>query len=66
MIITVWQRVTDLLTFYPTRQILLPRLTAHARINIASFSHAEQQYLMYVHYCKGRFRVVVGVHINKT
>ncbi len=31
-----------------------------------NFSHAEQQYLMYVHYCKGRFRVVVGVHINKT
>ncbi len=30
------------------------------------FSHAEQQYLMYLHYCKGRFRVVVGVHINKT
>ncbi len=24
------------LTFYPTRQIFLPRLTAHARINIAS------------------------------
>ncbi len=30
------------------------------------FSHAEQQYLMYLHYCKGRFRVVVSVHINKT
>ncbi len=22
------------------------------------FSHAEQQYLMYLRYCKGRFRVV--------
>ncbi len=30
-----------------------------------SFSHAEQQYLMYLHYCKGRFRVGVGVYINK-
>ncbi len=36
------------------------------RINIASFSHAEQQYLMYLHYCKGRLRVGVGVDINKT
>ncbi len=25
------------LTFYPTRQIFLPRLIAHARINIASY-----------------------------
>ncbi len=25
------------LIFYPTRQIFLPRLTAYARINIASF-----------------------------
>ncbi len=30
------------------------------------FSHREQQYLMYLHYCKGKFKVVVGVHINKT
>ncbi len=29
-------------------------------------SHAEQQYLMYLHYCKGRFRVGVGVDVNKT
>ncbi len=29
------------------------------------FSHAEQQYLMYLHYFKGRFRVGVGVDINK-
>ncbi len=29
------------------------------------FSHTEQQYLMYLHYCKGRFRVVVDVDINK-
>ncbi len=28
---------TVVLTFYPTRQIYLPRLIAHARINIASF-----------------------------
>ncbi len=28
---------TGVLTFYPTRQIFLTRLTAHARINIASF-----------------------------
>ncbi len=30
------------------------------------FSHAEQQYLMYLHYCKGVFRVGVGVDVNKT
>ncbi len=29
-------------------------------------SHAEQQYLMYLHYCKGKFMVGVGVDINKT
>ncbi len=38
---------------YPTHQIFLPGLTAHAHINISSFSHAEQQYLMHLHYCKG-------------
>ncbi len=31
-----------------------------------NFYYAEQQYLIYLHYCKGRFRVGVGVHINKT
>ncbi len=30
------------------------------------FSHAEQQYLMHLHYYKGRFRVGVGVDVNKT
>ncbi len=30
-----------------------------------NFSHAEQQYLMYLHYCKGRFMVGVGVDVNK-
>ncbi len=30
------------------------------------FSHAEQQYLIYLHYCKGMFRVGVGVDVNKT
>ncbi len=29
-------------------------------------SHAEEQYLMYLHYCKGTFMVGVGVDINKT
>jgi len=55
-----------MIEFYPTHQIFPPRLTAHACINIASFSHAEQQYLMYLHYCKGVFRVGVGVDVNKT
>ncbi len=36
------------------------------RINIAPFSYAEQQYLMYLHYWEGRFRVGVGVDVNKT
>ncbi len=31
-----------------------------------NFSYAEQQYLMYLHYCKGRFRGGVGVDFNKT
>ncbi len=30
------------------------------------FSHAEQQYLMQLHYCNCRFRVGVGVDVNKT
>ncbi len=30
-----------------------------------SFSYAEQ-HLMHLHYCKGRFRVGVGVFFNKT
>ncbi len=30
------------------------------------FSQAEQQYLMYLHYCKGQFMVGVGVDVNKT
>ncbi len=29
-------------------------------------SHAKQQYLMYMHYSKGRLRVRVGVDLNKT
>ncbi len=36
----------------------------HASI-FGPFSHAEQQYLMYLHYCKGRFRVGVGVTLIK-
>ncbi len=51
------------LTFYPTLQIFLPRFTAHAHINIILFFSCWQ-YLMYLHYCKGRFRV--GVDVNKT
>ncbi len=50
--------------FYPTRQIFLPRRTAHVQNNIVSYS--KQQYLMYLYYCKGRFRVGVGVNFNKT
>ncbi len=30
------------------------------------FSHAKQQYLMYLHYCKDRFRIGAGVEVNKT
>ncbi len=29
--------LTGVLTFYPTRQIFLPGVTAHAHINISSF-----------------------------
>ncbi len=32
-----WRVSAGVLTFYPTRQIFLPRLTAHAHINISSF-----------------------------
>ncbi len=51
-----------------TRQIFLRYLgLLRMRASILHpFPHAEQQYLMYLHYCKGRFRLVVGVHINKT
>ncbi len=37
---------------------MLPRLVLHP------FSLAELQYLMYLHYCEGRFKV--GVDVNKT
>ncbi len=48
-----------------TRQIFLPGLTAHAHIHILRpFSHAEQQYFIYLYYCTGMFRV--GADINKT
>ncbi len=49
----------------PVRFSYLGLLRMRASI-LHSFSHAEQQYLIYLHYCKGRFRVVLGVHINKT
>ncbi len=35
-------------------------------LTLHPFTHAEQLYLMYLHYCKGRFRVGVGVDVNKT
>ncbi len=47
-----------------TRQIFLPGLTAHAHIHPRPFSHAEQQYLIYLYYRTGMFRV--GADINKT
>ncbi len=47
----------------PVRFSYLGLLRMSASI-LHPFSHAEQQYLMYLHYCKGRFRVGVGVHIN--
>ncbi len=40
-------------------------LRMHASI-LHPFSQAEQQYLIYLHYCKGMFRVGVGVDVNKT
>ncbi len=52
--------VSDVLTFFPTRQNFLPRLTAHAHC------YAEQQYLLYLHYCKGMFRVGVDVNITQS
>ncbi len=49
----------------PVRFPYLGLLRMRASI-LHPFSHAEQQYLRYLHYCKGMFKVVVGVHINKT
>ncbi len=57
---------SGVLTFYPTvRFSYLGLLRMHASI-LHPFAHAEQQYLMYLHYCEGRFRVGVGVDVNKT
>ncbi len=57
---------SGVLTFYPTvRFSYLGLLRMRASI-LHLFSHAEQQYLMYLHYCEGRFRVGVGVDVNKT
>ncbi len=58
-----WTGCPDIWSFRPILLIGLLRMRASISHSI---SHAEQQYLMYVHYCKGRFRVVVGVYINKT
>ncbi len=39
--------------------------TLHMRAStLHPFFHAELHYLMYLHYCKGMFRVVVGVDVN--
>ncbi len=55
------RRCPDILS-YPSDFTLL-----RMRASISHpFSHAEQQYLMYLHYCKGRFMVGVGVDVNKT
>ncbi len=56
------------LTFYPTHPIRFSYLgLIRMRTSILySFSHAEPQYLMYLHYCKGKFMVGVGVDVNKT
>ncbi len=55
---------SGVLAVYPTHQIFLPHAMRASILH--PFSHVEQQYLMYLNYCKGRFRVVVVVHINKT
>ncbi len=50
------------------RITLTPRAytsVTHASI-LHPFLNAEQQYLMYLHYCKGRFGVGVGVDGIKT
>ncbi len=49
----------------PVRFSYLGLLRMRASI-LHNFSHAEQQYLMYLHYCMGRFMVGVGVDVNKT
>ncbi len=54
------------LTFYPTRQISYLGLLRMRASILHPISHAEQQYLIYLHYCKGMFRVGVGVDVNKT
>ncbi len=47
-------------------QLRPPVLTGHMHINILHhFCNAEQQYLLYLHNCKGRFRVGVGLDVNK-
>ncbi len=53
----------------PVRFSYLGLLRMRASI-LHPFSHAEQPYLMYLHYCKGMFRVGIGptllVDVNKT
>ncbi len=49
----------------PVRFSYLGLLRMRATI-LHPFSFAEQQYLMYLHYCKGGFMVGVGLDVKKT
>ncbi len=67
-----WILIVFLSTVFLSWHFILPVRFSHQgllrmRTSILHpFSHAEQQYLMYLHYCKDRFRVGVGVDVNKT
>ncbi len=55
-------RTAGVLTFYPTCRFSYLGLLRMRALILHPFSHAEQQYLMYLHYCKGRG----WCRINKT
>ncbi len=52
----VQKHTSGVLTFYHTHQNFLPRILRMRTAIFRPFSHAEQQYLINLHYCKGRFR----------
>ncbi len=60
-----YMTLMNLISLHLVRFSYLSVLRMRASI-LHPFSHAELLYLMYLHYCKGRFMVGVGVDVNKT
>ncbi len=59
---SLWRNCAGVLTFYPTRQIFLPRFTAHAHITVASFL---SRWTTIFNVSALLYGVGLGVYVNK-